>query len=333
MTTPIVRMYETEKRARDAVRKLKAEGFRKDTILLVTPSAKGAAESIDAIASSPVAALLPRDRAEIHAEGVRQGRCLVAIQAPFGQGQLAKEILAGCGPAGQGPGVPESPSIAWEVGAPLSSGFRIPVLWRNRPDPFSRLLARPTLTEGRTFESKYPELKDPGWTFSSRLGLPLLSGNQRGRASLSGRTGDAWKRSLGLPMLSREPAPFSKMLNMHLLTVPLPHSYPAPFSHRTGFPVLSQGRTFLSRLFGELGSPHFALFGRNPLSSNAAPLSTMIGQPLLWPEPAPFSSKIGRPALSGAPTPLSSKLGMPLLASSPAPLSSLLRLPLLTRYL
>jgi hypothetical protein len=333
MTTSIVRMYGSEKQARDAVRKLKAEGFRREGILLVTPSPKGDAESVQAIAGSPVLALLPRGHAEIHAEGVRQGRSMVAIRAPFGQGQLAKEILQSCDPTAQGPGVPEVPSVAWEVAAPLSSGLRIPTLWRNRPEPLSQLLGRATLRQGRTFEDKYPSLKDSRWTFSSRLGMPLLSGNQHGRASLSGRTGDAWKRSFGLPMLSREPAPFSRVLNMHLLTVPLPHSHPAPFSHRTGFPVLTHGRTFLSRLLGELASPHFALFGRNPLSSNAAPLSAMIGQPTLWAEPAPLSAKISRPVLSDDPTPLSSKLAMPLLARSPTPLSSLLRLPLLTRYL
>jgi hypothetical protein len=331
MTIPIVRMYETEKQARDAVRKLKAEGFQKDTILLITPSPKGDAESVEALSSSPVAAALPPENAAIHEEGVRQGRSLVAIRAPFGQGQLAKDILEGFNPAGEGPGVPEMPSVTWDVAAPLSSGFRAPVLW-NKAAPVSDLIGQATLRQGRTFENKYPALKDASWTFSSRLGLPLLSASQKGSASLSGRSGDAWKRSFGLPMLSREPAPFSRLFNMHLLTVPLPHDYPAPFSHRTGFPVLSHGRTSLSRLFGELISPHFALFGRNPLSRSAAPLSAMIGQPTLWPEPAPLSAKINRPVLSDDPTPLSSKLAMPLLASSPTPLSSLLRLPLLSRY-
>jgi hypothetical protein len=334
MTTPIVRMYETEKQARDAVRKLRGEGFRRNTILLVTPSPKGEAESIESFSSSDMASELPPGHAEVHAGGVRQGRSLVAIRAPFGQGGLAKEILCSCNPAESGPGVPERPSIAWEVGAPLSSGFRLPILWADQPEPFSRLIGRPTLTQGRTFEARYPALKESSWTFSARLGLPVLSRSQRGRASLSGKAGDSWKRSFGLPMWSSEPAPFSKRFRMHVLTQrgPLPPNHPAPFSERMGLPVLASRRTFLSRLFGQLASPHFALFGRNNLSATAAPFSSLIGRPVLWSEPTPLSSKLGRPVLSREPTPLSSKLTLPPIWANATPLSSLVRLPLLTRY-
>jgi hypothetical protein len=276
---------------------------------------------------------LPPGHAEIHAEGVRQGRSLVAIRTPFGQGEPAKEILSSCGPADSGPGVPARRSIAWDVGAPLSSGFRLPILWANQPEPFSALIGRPTLTQGRTFEDKYPPLKEPGWTFSARLGLPLLSRNQMGRASLSGKMGDSWQRSFGLPMLSDEPAPFSKRYRMHVLTPPgpLPKHHPTPFSERMGLPVLSSGRTFLSRMFGQLASPHFALFGRNNLSSSTAPFSSLIGRPVLWSEPTPLSSKLDKPVLLQDPAPLSSKLTMPPVWKQATPLSSLFRLPLLTR--
>jgi hypothetical protein len=332
MTTPIVRVYDDEKQARDAARKLKAEGFSKASILLVSPSPRGEAQPVEAMTSSGVADLLPRGHAQVYAQGVQQGRALLVIRPPFGQGQLAKEVMNSFGPVSSGPGVPAAPSTAWEVGAPLSSGFRLPVLWRRQPEPLSRLLGRPSLTRGRTFQDRYPELKDPHWTFSSRLGIPPLSRNQRPRASLSGRSGPAWRRSFGLPMLSGNPAPFSSTFGMHLLTGPLASHHPAPFSERAGLPLLSSGRTFLSRLFGELASPHFALFGRGPLSGNATPLSAMMGQPVLWTEPTPLSSKFDKPVLLEAATPLSTRLALPLIWRNPAPLSSLVRLPLLSRY-
>jgi hypothetical protein len=214
----------------------------------------------------------------------------------------------------------------------MSSAVRLPPLLHRQPSPFSGLFGLGLLSNGRTFESKYSELTSPDWTLSSRLGLGLLSRNQNGRASLSGKSGSAWTSSLFFPMLTKDPTPFSSMLGLGFLTEAVPPDDPALFSKYVGMPTRSRGRTFLSRLFGELASSNFRVFGRNPLIKNAAPLSSMAGQPLLVEDPAPLSAKIGQPLLSGEKAPFSAKFSLPLLSRDPAPLSSLLHLAPLSRY-
>jgi hypothetical protein len=206
------------------------------------------------------------------------------------------------------------------------------MLWRKQPAPFSQLLGGQTLSRGRTFQAKYAELTRSDWTFSSRIGLRVLSRNQTPWSSLTGKTGPAWTRSLGLPLLSQDPTPFSSWLGLGFPVGPLRRDQPAPFSAGLGLPTLSRRRSVLSRLFRELASPHFALFGRSSLSRNAAPLSSLVGQPLLWQEAAPLSSRIGQPLLLKDGALLSSTLTFPLLLRNPVPLSSLLRLRVLSRY-
>jgi hypothetical protein len=332
MIDPIVRMYETEEQARGAVSKLKSQGLPQDRIVVVTPEAGGEEGSFEAIASAIMAGHVLRGQARVYAESVQAGRSLVVVRAPFGTGTRVNYLLDRFGPVETGAKVAPKRSPAWDEAAPLSSALQIPPLSRPRSAPFSDLFGWPALSRGRTFQAKYAELTSPDWTFSARLGLRLLSRKSKPWASLRGKSGPAWTRSFGLPLLSANPAPLSARLNMHLLTGPLPPHYPAPFSHRLGLPTLSRGRTLLSWMFGELASPHFALFGRNPLVDTAAPLSFLIGKPVLLREPAPLSAKIGRPVLMQERTPLSSKLGLPLLSRSPTPLSSLLWLPVLSRY-
>jgi hypothetical protein len=131
-------------------------------------------------------------------------------------------------------------------------------------------------------------------------------------------------------MLSENPAPFSSWLGLHLLKGKPRASEPAPFSAGLGIPTLSRGRTFLSRLFGELGSPHFALFGRNPLIDKAAPLSSLFGLKLLsGKEGASWRSSFGLPLLTAGQGPV---LGIPPLSRSPAPFSSVLGLRVLSPF-
>ncbi|MCU0836552.1 MAG: hypothetical protein MUC77_19290 [Chromatiaceae bacterium] len=332
MTDPIVRMYETEAQARGAASKLKDKGLAEDRILVVTQQAGGGGGSLEAIASAIMAGHILRGQAKVYAEAVRSGRSLVIVRAPFGTGKRVIYLLDRFGPVDSGIKTAPRRSPAWDEAEPLSSALQVPPLAGRRPAPFSALFGLHTLSRGRTFQARYPELTTPAWTFSARLGLRLLSRRTTPWASLRGRSGPAWTRSFGLPMLSDTAAPLSSKLGMHLLTRPLPPHYPAPFSHRLGLPVLSPGRTVLSRLLGGLASPRLALFGRNPLIRNAVPLSSLIGKPVLLVAPAPLSAKLGRPVLMAERTPLSSRLGLPLLWRSGTPLSSLLWLPVLTRY-
>ncbi len=242
MINPIVRIYKAEQQAHDAVEKLRERGFPEDTIFVVTPAFKKDPGSLEAVSRAVAAGFVPQDRVGVYTASVRQGRSLVAIRAPFGHGVLATRILDKFVPVDTGLERRE-PTVTWDVAAPLSSGFRLPVLWRNQPAPLSNLAGRSTLSRSRTFQARYAELTSPTWTLSSRLGLRLLSRNQAPRASLSGKAGPSWTRSLGLPLLSRNPAPLSSRLGLRLLTGPLPRNHPAPFSDRLGFPTLSRRRT------------------------------------------------------------------------------------------
>lgn len=419
MTTPHVRMYETQKKARDAVGKLKKGGFSDDSILLMMPS-KGEAVAPSPLEDAVTAGFLPAGHASIYADGLQKGRSLVAVRAPFGSGQLALNILESCGPVETGLERPPEPEVPWiDDAMPFSAALRFGAIWSNQPEPLSRVIGTPTLSRGRTFEDKYPELTSPDWTFSSKIGFELLSRKPSPASVLFNLkslveqpTGPAWTHSFGLPLLSDEPTPLSKKFNMHLQTGPLPPQHPAPFSDRMGLPILSRKQGVFSAMFADLKGPNasnwtfskqigldllssrpapdssmglktlsgkdgsswkptfnFPLLSQEPtplsskigfkvlqkepvpvmdpaplsatlglptlasgpVSGNAAPLSTLLGKPLLSDDPAPLSGKLEQPLLSQNPTPLSSKYGLPLLSRKAAPLSSLFGLPLLVK--
>jgi hypothetical protein len=120
------------------------------------------------------------------------------------------------------------------------------------------------------------------------------------------------------------------MLGLHAVTERLPRHHPAPFSAHIGMPPLSRGRSFLSRMFPALTNPRFALFGRNPIISSPAPLSSLFGMKTLKERSAPWEKSFGWPLLmkKGRPT----SLGLPLLSRNPAPLSSLFGLRVLSIF-
>ncbi len=367
MTDPIVRVYESEQQAQAAVRALIARGFSEEMTFLATPvaeeevqvadvadaqadegeiakpkgakakgaktktaQAKASRESSDAVIADGVKrGFIKPDQSGFYSDAMQQGASLAAVCAPFGQGVLASHILDKQGPIHTGL-EHKAPTVTWDEAAPLSSAFRLPTLWRNQPAPLSVVAGAP-LSRGRTFESKFAELTDTSWTLSSRVGFGLLTRNQAPKASLSGKSGDEWKSSLGFPMLASNPVPLSAAIGMELLSPRIPPQDPAPLSDFLGFPVLSHGRSFLSRLLPTLTSPGFAMFGSDPLTDNAAPFSSRIGQPVLMDDPAPLSAKMGRPTLSDNRL-TSEGFGLAMLSRNAAPLSSLFHLPLLTRY-
>ncbi|MCU0975098.1 MAG: general stress protein [Steroidobacteraceae bacterium] len=205
MRDPIVRMYEAEQQARDAVQKLKDEGFPEDQIFLVTPRSGNTAE---AIAAAIMAGFVLRSHARIYAEGIQRGRSLVVVRASFGHSQDAIDILNGFGPVDTGLRLPKEPSIAWDEAAPLSSAFRLPVLIRNSPAPMSRTFGMPPLSKGRTgwLTALFGELTKPDYAFSSVFGMSLLSRNPAPLSSLFGlktvtSSSGPWKTSFGLPLL------------------------------------------------------------------------------------------------------------------------------------
>lgn len=421
MTDPIVRVYEDEQQARRAAGRLREEGFRPDEIFLVTPvSPPPVTPTSEAPVPGEELAPPPRvvsdaflagqclgKQARRYAAHVEDGRSLVAIRPPLGYAQLAMNILEAYGPLETEPPRPQRSSVAWDEAAPLSSALQLTTIKRHQPAPFSGLLGLTLLSTGgrSAFSRMFGELTTPDFAL---FGRPRLVHEAAPLSSLFhlktiSRSKGPWRSSLGLPLLSRNPAPLSSALGLHTLTDRPLGRHPAPFSAVLGLPTLSRGRTFLSRLFGELANPHFAAFGRSALSRQAAPLSSLLGlktvsgrsgaawrrsfgAPMLMKgshtsfgfpllshgrsllsrvfgeltsphfalfgrsrlsrKPAPLSSLLGLKTLSGragaawrrsfglpmlirsgSPT----SLGLPLLARNPAPLSSLLGLRVLSR--
>ncbi len=333
MTDPIVRMYETEQQARDAVSELREEGFPEDRIFLVTPGAGIDEGPSEAISRAIMAGHVLRSHAQVYAQGIQGGRSLVVVHAPFGSGVLATRTMDSFGPVDTGIRLPERRSPAWDEAAPLSSALQLRSILRDRPAPFSATVSLPTLSRGRSFlSSLFRELARSDFALFGRSELspnPAPLSSLFGLKTVSESEGPR-RSSFGLPLLSQDPAPLSSRLGLLLLTEGPLRNQPAPLSATLGLPALSRGRSFLSRIVGELASSNFALFGRDPLSRNAAPLSSLFGLKTLSGKTGPsWTSSFGLPLLS---RPRPQSLGLPLLSRNPAPLSSLFGLRVLSRY-
>ena len=176
--TSIGRTYATEERARDAARRLLEDGFAGDSIAVVTP-----ADGPRALPRS-----VPRYQAIAYGRDLQAGHCIVLVEAPFNWGQVATGHLLAAGPV--------SP-----VGVPRVSP-------RN-PAPFSAFIGFPTLsTRGRSYLSRvFPELASSSYTFSSMLGMRLLSRNAAPLSSM-----------VGLKTVSSSKGPYRPVLPFPLLT-------------------------------------------------------------------------------------------------------------------
>ncbi len=221
MKESIVRMYETEQQARDAVRALKDEGFPEEMIFLVTP---GSGSSADAIASAIMAGYVLRGYARLYAESVQRGRSLVVVRASFGYGQAAIDTMNRFRPVDTGVPAAAEPSVAWDEKAPLSSALGLPVLMRKNPAPLSRIIGLPPLSSGRSVLSPmFGELASSKWSLSSLFGLGLLSRNPAplsslfGMKTVSSRRGPM-KSRIGFPLLTRRGAGLSSALGLPTLT-------------------------------------------------------------------------------------------------------------------
>lgn len=250
MRQPIVGIFETETAAREALDKLREAGFGEARTLLVTPAAGKKAGAFGALANAVVAGQLMGAQAGFYAERVREGRSLVLVQAPVGEGKRATEILQSCGPV-DAELVEAAIQDEWGRGAPLSAGLKMPVLLRGRPSPLSDYLGLSTSARRpRTLSGLFRELVSPHFSLSERLGLGLLSDNPAPlsswlRLKVLAEPKRPWTHSLGLPLLLDEAAPLSKRAGLKTLT-----DEPAPLSARLGMSVLINNPAPLSSAIG-----------------------------------------------------------------------------------
>jgi hypothetical protein len=194
MTQTITRMYGSHDDAMDAVNELKKSNFPGGSIHVVSP-ADVTATSAGPGGEDPVTAAIMKGyvlkaHAKIYAEGVRNGGTLVTVHAPFGSAGEAIEILDNHHPIESGVAEPQRSYLEWDDAAPVSSMFLLPVLSKDRT-PFSSFWNMPTRKHGRTIKLK----QIAHGTLSSSLGLPHLSRNPAPLSSL-----------FGLPLLSKQTA-------------------------------------------------------------------------------------------------------------------------------
>lgn len=216
-----IRMYATEQQARDAVGKLREEGFPEDTMLLVTPSADGTNVTVDNLKAAISAGFMVGGVASLYAQEVARGHSLVVIRPAFGFAQAALNILDSCEPL-ETPFLKKyEPEVTDGRGTPLSAFFQWRVLRPNEPAPFSDFLGLPLLTEKQGGKCEavgklsgpmidlsfgFRILSDKAAPFSSLLGLKTLLDRPA-----------SWRSSFGLPLQSRNPAPLSSFFGLPLI--------------------------------------------------------------------------------------------------------------------
>lgn len=230
MTTE-VRLYKSEQGARDVDARLQEEGFENRAMFLPSDHAGREVEAVNAAIESGV---IPERFVKLCQRSLKEGKSLIAAQAPFGSGTRVISILE------------SDDSVDNDL--IRRYGFR-------SPSPLSEVLGIPVLSK---FESS-TGLLNSDWSFSSKFGMGLLSRNPAPLSSmigwrpLSGRKKN-WTRSWGFPLLSRNPAPLSSLFGMATVTkskgawtssfgMPLLSRNPAPFSSLFGMKVLSEERT------------------------------------------------------------------------------------------
>lgn len=250
MRQPIVGIFETETTAREALDKLREAGFGENRTLLVTPTAGKKTGAFSALANAMLAGQMMGEQAAFYAERVREGRSLVLVQAPVGQGKQATEILESCGPVDAAL-VASSIEAQWGRGAPFSAGLGLPVLLRDRPSPLSDYLGLSTgARRPRTLAGLFRELVSSHFALSDRLGLGLLNNNAAPlsswlRLKVLSEPKRPWTQSLGLPLLLDDAAPLSRRAGMATST---PEA--APLSSRLGLRLLASDPAPLSSALG-----------------------------------------------------------------------------------
>jgi hypothetical protein len=231
--TNIARAYDSEQQALDAKSQLIAAGLTEDRISVVTPNLSSPGDSLRAGNS-----LGQHRGAESYARALDKGQTVLVANVYFGTGVAMSAIMDSCNPAMVDP--VDDEDDPYHRGTPMSFALGMPVLMRDNPAPLSRFLGMSTESKGRSFLSKWfggellhsasplssalnmSTVTSGGGTTSSRFGMPELYEEQLGDSAL------------GVPLLSKNSAPFSSMLGMKCLS-----GNPAPLSTMFGMSVLT----------------------------------------------------------------------------------------------
>ena len=204
------RMYETEQQALDTIARLEEDGFPQDYIRLLRPVLKGKGGNLEQeIAAARLEGFVHGEDSAAYRQFLASGRYVVLVQAAFGFGQAAVQILEAGGPVDTHllP-TPSLPVPEVDRAAPFSSSLQLTVLKQDSPAPFSSLLGIEPLAKDSLSDRSFgfPLLSRRSTPLSSLLGLKTLSAQES--------LGDA---SFGLPLLSDEATPLSSGMGLPVL--------------------------------------------------------------------------------------------------------------------
>jgi hypothetical protein len=239
--TWIVRVYSTQKKARDAAKKVSAEkGIPSDRVFVMAPVADADADAISAeVAAAVDGGNLPQTYGKIASDSLQQGLTVLAVDPPFGTGAPVTKILDGFEPVKvDRPDAAKEPRLA-------SEQMGIPLLLKGRSIFGGELSSSPYSFLGS------PKLSNDPAPLSSKAGMKLLSESDptplssRFKMKVLSASKTDWKRSMGLPMLSSNPAPLSSLFRMKTLSEPKKE-----WTHSMGQPLLSSEPAPLSKLMG-----------------------------------------------------------------------------------
>ncbi|MEM6710247.1 MAG: hypothetical protein AAF648_15815 [Pseudomonadota bacterium] len=240
-----VRVYDSNETVDQVIAQLREMGLRSDTIHPIGPH-MGPADSV--VRAAVQSEHLPWAYRNLCTGLVAEGRTVLVVEPPFGQGRQVESIMDGFNPLAV-----TFPAVRRSSPAPLSDFLGIPLLKENRA------VARMSLSHNPAPLSSWfgwSMLSSNATPFSSRFGMKLLT---RPKAN--------WTQSFGFPMLWRRKASWNSSF---------------------GFPVLSRSSTPLSSLFGmpllSEKTPSDDSFGFPLLSRDATPFSSRLGWPLLTDE-------------------------------------------------
>ena len=204
------RMYETEQQALDTIARLEGDGFPAETIRLMRPILIGKGGDLEqAIAAARQEGFIHGEDGAAYRQFLASGRYVVLVQAAFGFGQAAVQILQAGGPVDThllpSPSLP-APQV--DKAAPFSSSLQWTVLKQDSPAPFSALLGIEPLAKDPLSDRSFgfPLLSRRSTPLSSLLGLKTLSSQES--------LGDT---SFGLPLLSDEATPLSSGIGLPVL--------------------------------------------------------------------------------------------------------------------
>jgi len=222
MTQSIIRTYETLKQTAGVEAELKKNGYANVQLFPnATVPNRGTVEELTAAIAK---AGIVKYQAASFADIVKRGGAVVIVDAHFGTGAKASEILGKYNPIKAS--VAGSDTQVWDDAAPFSSLLHIPVL-QDSSGPYHSYSGTPLLI-------------DQDGEYKSMSGTPLLL-EQKGE----------YKSMSGTPLLLEQKGEYKSMSGTPLLTdqkgeyksysgTPLLLDNPTPMSSWLGFPTLSK---------------------------------------------------------------------------------------------